>query len=461
MNALKGLGLALLGILTSLSLVIFGVAFTLNSTVLNPDFINEQIERLDISAIVDEAITEQLAEEDLSEGIRESLNSILPTIEQHIETEVSGIIDDVYDYLKGESSSLDLGLILEESVLNADFFISLLDELDLPALVEDFVSEQFVENLPEDIEALISDPGEIVADIAADLEPWLRQQAEVVIPPVVDYILGKSQDLNIVIPLDTVREVIRENLWQEISTLSTEGLKDIFWESFQQSPPPELKEILWGYFLESLPPEFASLPPDELELYFDDYIDGLSREEVDSYLDEFFAEFSLAELEPEFNQLFDEEIGNNILASVEIDEETIGAEIPADIAEGLADAEEALGDAREYIGYFQSGYWAVIALLLISIAATILIKRNVRSSSRGLGIMFLIYGVFTYAGILITKNVAESNMPGDIPAALESWLPQLIDDSLAPLQMLAIGCIAVGVVLLVVSFIYKRRSAEA
>ncbi len=459
MNALKGLGLALLGILTSLSLVIFGVAFTLNNTVLNPDFINEQIERLDISAIVDEAITEQLAEEDLSEGIRESLNSILPTIEQHIETEVSGIIDDVYDYLKGESSSLDLGLILEESVLNADFFISLLDELDLPALVEDFVSEQFVENLPEDIEALISDPGEIVADIAADLEPWLRQQAEVVIPPVVDYILGKSQDLNIVIPLDTVREVIRENLWQEISTLSTEGLKDIFWESFQQSPPPELKEILWGYFLES--PELAGLPPDELELYFDDYIDGLSGEEVDPYLDEFFAEFSLAELEPEFNQLFDEEIGNNILASVEIDEETIGAEIPADIAEGLADAEETLGDAREYIGYFQSGYWAVIALLLIAIAATILIKRNVRSSSRGLGIMFLIYGVFTYAGILITKNVAESNMPGDIPTALQSWLPQLIDDSLAPLQMLAIGCSAVGVVLLVVSFIYKRRSAEA
>ena len=461
MNALKGLGLALLGILTSLSLVIFGVAFTLNSTVLNPDFINEQIERLDISAIADEAITEQLAEEDLSEGIRESLNSVLPTIEQHIETEVSGIIDDVYDYLKGESSSLDLGLILEESVLNADFFISLLDELDLPALVEDFVSEQFVENLPEDIEALISDPGEIVADIAAELEPWLRQQAEVVIPPVVDYILGKSQDLNIVIPLDTVREVIRENLWQEISTLSTENLKDIFWESFQQSPPPELKEILWGYFLESLPPELAGLPPYQLELYFDDYIDRLSREEVDPYLDEFFAEFSLAELEPEFNQLFDEEIGNNILASVEIDEETIGAEIPADIAEGLADAEEALGDAREYIGYFQSGYWAVIALLLIAIAATILIKRNVRSSSRGLGIMFLIYGVFTYAGILITKNVAESNMPGDIPAALQSWLPQLIDDSLAPLQMLAIGCIAVGVVLLVVSFIYKRRSAEA
>lgn len=463
MNVLKGLALAFLSFLLFLSLLVFALAFTLNSTVLSTGFFNDQIERLPISAIVDEVISEKADEEDFPESFRQSLSNTLPQVEQQLEAEVSGIIDDVLAYLKGESSSLDLRLTLAESFLNADFIISLLDEFDLPALAEDFVGDQFLDDLPEDIAILIGDPGQMVAGIVADLEPWLREQAEIVIPPVVDYILGKTQDLSVVIPLDILKETIRDNLWEEISALSTEDLKDIFWEQFQESTPQELKEIMWPIFLDSLPPELAGLPPYQLEPYFESYIQGLSQEEADLYLDEFFAQFPLNELEAEFNDYFDEFLGL-FPASAEIDQETIGSEIPADINEALSEAEETLTDAREYIGYFLAGYWVVIALILLTVAGIILIKRDVKSSSRGLGITFLIVGIMQYIGIFIFKSLADSNIPPpdtDLPTAVQSWLPQLFDDVLAPLEMLSIGFAVAGVILVIVSLFYRRQAAEA
>lgn len=82
MNFLRGLALAFLGLLLSLSLLVFGIAFTLNNTVLDADFINSQIDQLDIHSIVDEVISEQTAEDDFPEEFRASLDSIIPRIEQ-------------------------------------------------------------------------------------------------------------------------------------------------------------------------------------------------------------------------------------------------------------------------------------------------------------------------------------------------------------------------------------------
>ncbi len=388
MNFLKGLALAFLGLLLSLSLLVFGIAFTLNNTALDADFINSQIDQLDIHSLVDEAISEQTAEDDFPEEFRASLDSIIPRIEQYIEEQVGGAIDSVYDYLLGESQDLDLAQILEDTVLNADFIISLLDDLDLPPLVEEFVNERISEEIPQEVAFLLDH----IYEAVTQLEPWIEEQAEAVIPPVLDYLLGKSQSLDIAIPLDTVKETLR----------------DVLWQAFLDSPPPDL----------------AGLPPAQLRL--------------------------------EFNQYF-EEFTQEIPATFDIDQESLDLEI----AQTLDDAEETLGEVREYVGYFQTGFIVLIVLIPLTIAGIILINRNVRSSSRSLGIMFLIYGAFTYAGILIAKNVAESQIPGDTPAALQSWLPQLMDDSLAPLEMLAIGGIAIGVILLVVSFVYKRHQAQA
>ena len=103
----------------------------------------------------------------------------------------------------------------------------------------------------------------------------------------------------------------------------------------------------------------------------------------------------------------------------------------------------------------------MIALILVAIGGIVLIKRDVKKSSRFLGIFFLIFGVIEYIGVLITKSVSEDRIPSDIdlPTAVQSWLPQFIDNALGPLEMLAIGFVIIGTVLVVISILYKRSAA--
>ena len=49
----------------------------------------------------------------------------------------------------------------------------------------------------------------------------------------------------------------------------------------------------------------------------------------------------------------------------------------------------------------------------------------------------------------------------EIPASLQTWISGLATDLLAPLQTFSLGLLIAGVVLIVVSIVYKSRAAEA
>ena len=61
MNFLKGLALGLLGVILFLSLTVFGLAFMVNSTALSPKFITSELDKLDVSSLAEELITEQMS----------------------------------------------------------------------------------------------------------------------------------------------------------------------------------------------------------------------------------------------------------------------------------------------------------------------------------------------------------------------------------------------------------------
>lgn len=169
--------------------------------------------------------------------------------------------------------------------------------------------------------------------------------------------------------------------------------------------------------LQSLPPELAGLPPAEIEQYFN-----------------------------EFYQQIDE----GIPSTFELDEALLGADVLAQ-----------LELARQGIGYFHIAFNALIGLILLLILLIILTHRQVRGSTRGLGTTFLTCGVLSYAGAFVAKNIAGTQLTQlDMPAYLQAWMPQLVKDTLAPLEMYSIGLAAAGVVLLIVSFVYKRHEAE-
>jgi hypothetical protein len=295
MKFLKGLGLTVLGFLLFLSLSSFGLMFTINQTILNPDFTASQIDRLDTASLAGDIVRDQI----LSQA------TIPPTPP------------------------------LEELIMGA------------------------------------------VDETITDLEPWFQQQTREITNAFYDYLEGRSQDLRVVIPLEAVKEHLRENISEAIA-----------------SPPPGL-----------------DLPPETIEGY----------------------------LEPFYEQ---------IPSSFEINEAGLGAQNMAQIDQ-----------LRQIVSHFHTIYYALIGFILLLILGIILINHQVRGSTRSLGSTFLSCGIVSYAGVWLANYFIGTQLVlPEVPAYLQSWLPQLITDTLSPLELYSLVLAGVGVVLLIVSFVYRRKA---
>jgi len=271
-------------------------------------------------------------------------------------------------------SIFGLALTLNYTILNPDFIVSEVDELDISSLVEEFLSEE----IPQEEPYL----AEVLDNTIADLEPWIKEQVNAGIYTSYDYLLGKSESLSLVISLKPVKDNLKDNLRKAI--------------------------------LESPPLELEGASPAEIELYLDE-----AYSEIYEMLPPRF-EFNVSSLDPE------------VLAQLE--------------------------QARQYIGYFQLGYKLLIGFILLLILGIILIHRQVKRATREIGIIFLTYGVLEYIAIFVTKYLAGTQLTKlDVPAQLQTLLPQLLSNFLAPLEIFSICLLVVGVALIIVSFVYKPR----
>ena len=115
MRVLKGLAVGILSFLLFLSLAIFGVAFTLNSTMLNPEFIVSEVDKIDVSSMTREIaegqIGGQLPEEMLF--MKEAVYDIISEQEPWLKEQVNTAIYTSYDFLLGKSERLSLIISLE------------------------------------------------------------------------------------------------------------------------------------------------------------------------------------------------------------------------------------------------------------------------------------------------------------------------------------------------------------
>lgn len=178
-----------------------------------------------------------------------------------------------------------------------------------------------------------------------------------------------------------------------------------------------LRDSLWQAFMQNIPPELSGLPQAQIEQYFNQYYQQFSEQ---------------------------------IPSTFELDESSIPPEVMAQLVQ-----------ARQYISYAQTIYYASIGFMVLLVLGIILINRNVRSTTRGLGIPLLTYGALGYAGIWATKYLTPTYLSmAEIPSSLQMWLMELIGDFLAPLEMFSLGLLAIGIVLLVVSFVYRRGREE-
>jgi len=175
-----------------------------------------------------------------------------------------------------------------------------------------------------------------------------------------------------------------------------------------------LHDTLKEAFLESPPPQLASLPREQLEQGFEQFYQGFARE---------------------------------IPSTFEADESMLPSEV-RDIADQI----------RQYIGYYQIGWKALAGLAGLLVLLIIVIAREVRLATRGLGITFMVVGAIGLAAFFLAGGFILPMLPPfGIPTQLQSVIPTLLTDILNPMKWYSIGLLAGGVILLVVSFVHKPR----
>jgi hypothetical protein len=399
------------------------LALTLRKTFLNSEFVTSFLDELDISSLAEAYLSSETVQQDLPEDFTEELRVILvdtiDRLEPLIKERVSAVADPVFDYLLGMSQDLDLATLIRDNLFDLEFVDSLLNEIDIPLLLEnvdlssfalDFLNEQSSEELSEEDEYLV----EYVDEILIELEPWVREQVDIAADPAFDYLLGVSQNINISVSLEPVKD--------------------------------ELGDTLREAFLESPPAELTGLSQTELEQYFDEHYSDL--------VEEFPSTFEL-----------DESILGDLrieIADALADAEGELEQSRQDIAESLAEAETAFGESREYVGYFTLGYNLLIVLILLLIAGIVLIHREVKGSTRTLAGIFITFGVVNLVTVLVARALIRPPLEQikEMPSSLLEWIVQTTSSSLTPLLVLAIVLLVVGAALLAFSIIYSRRQAR-
>ena len=107
-------------------------------------------------------------------------------------------------------SIFGIAFLVNQTILNRGFIASEINRLDVPLLAEEFLSEYIPEEEPM---------AEVLSDTITDLEPWIQQQLTDIAYAGYDYLRGRSESLSVVIPLEPVKESLRDNLGETILQL--------------------------------------------------------------------------------------------------------------------------------------------------------------------------------------------------------------------------------------------------
>ncbi len=225
MGFLKGLGLAVISILLFLSLLLLAVGVTLNFTVLNPGFVNRQIDDLDVTALLSEGITDSPSANELPQAIREFLNNELPDYSEELKAAVKEANNRFYDYLLGRAGTLDLKVVFGETILDPELIYSLADKINWPNLADELIRKEIAEN--GGIDPAFVYLLDYIDDAAVKLEPWFKDSLREIVPPVHDYLLGQSQTLDVHVSLEEPALVLYETLF----------------DVFSRFPPPEFANL--------------------------------------------------------------------------------------------------------------------------------------------------------------------------------------------------------------------------
>jgi hypothetical protein len=482
---MKNLTANLLGFLLFAGILVFGVLFTIRSTVLSPQFINDRVEKIDTVRILDDVVTTEGSGD--TSSLIDGIKTVITQTEPVVKEKIGVAVDSVYDYLLGKKTSPNIKGTLKDSFFNETFIGEIADEIDLAAFIDSIQQNQTDENkLPDDfMNAFRTTIVNRETDIKTNITEFTA--------PVFQYLLGETQDIDLRRTLrDTVLDdefvtllleetdvtseaqaqitaLIINQLPAELNSLAThvpaavENLKPaleaqindnagVFLDyilgieqrfSFVISLDTvivELNATLKDEFVNSPPPEYAHLTPEEREQYYDTNISDLINGSLPST-------YTIDE------NVIDPQVASSFSGSI-TDMEASLNDIRISIDEASIEAENQLIEVRKYVSYFQLVFILFIVFIVLITIGIILVLRDVKSITRKIGVPLLIYGMIEY---FIGKGLQGTG----IPPAMEEWTIDLINGVMKPLEIFSICLLVTGLTLTVISFVYKRKNNQA
>ncbi|MBN2238774.1 MAG: hypothetical protein JW712_03290 [Dehalococcoidales bacterium] len=488
MKVLKGFAAVLFSFILFIAVLVFGILLTVNSTVMNPDFIKSRIDSIELTELANEIVDTDSSPE--SEEVFDIIKDIIPKVEPDLKEHLGVAVDSVYDYLLDKKDDPEIKKTIGDSVLNTEFVDSILDDISLPELVE-IMGEtgEGEEEMPEEFMTAIK-------DVVTEMEPQIKEKVSEILAPVFAYILDESQDLDMkttlretvlneefVVPLiesldlsaisqELITEQITEQIPDELAYLTdyiepaVDAIEPAVKEQLQEAAGPFL-DYLMGYtndlsiyisldvvidtLEEALKDELVTSPPSEFA--------GWTRSEIEQHFDDSLIG-QVSDFLPDTFEIDETIIGSEVVGSFSdaiVDIENSIADAKYEFDSAIADVEEPLRDAKQYISWFKLGYIISLAVIGVMALLIILIFRNVKSSSMTIGIPLFICGIIEYVGVMIGKSFLEDTVSTlDIPGGMENWVYDLVKSAAQPLEMYGLGLLVAGLILIIVSIVYRR-----
>lgn len=396
MKILKWVAISLLSLILFISLFAFGLAYSTKATALNPEFLPNEINNLPVSNLGSQLTSTNFP--NLRPEVKAAIEQTVKDMEPQMKQATGAAVAQIYDYLLGKKPNPELATTLRNTVLSNAFVDSLIDKTPIATIASNTILEQLSKkNIPAELQPLLN----YIQPAFEQAEPDIKTQIKNAAPPVIDYLLGKTKNFKVTISL----QPIVVNLLQ--------SAKD--------------------FYLKNPPPQLANIPASELAPYVDKYINqniGLILVDVPSTV------------------TFDET-------------QLIGSkETPAQIANNIKQVEDQLSLVRANIKQFQQYYIYLIIIIVVLIAGIVALYRSVRRTTLNLGIIFVLVGVIQLAGVLIGKVILRLRViPSmDLSAELKTFTQQFAYDMLSPLQIFSLIALGIGIVLLVLFFLYRPHT---
>ena len=490
MKVLKGCALVFLSLILFLLLCIFGIAFTVNQVALNPHTIEKILNDISFSQIIQESLNNQSSGNNISPELQTAIVNTIQKMEPVIKQRVGIAIEDTYTYLKGKSNVPDLKGILGKSVMTSQFVSDLLDQIDLSNLLDQIVKEQ-AGNGANQMDAFSN---ALVAAVDQS-EPLIKQELVNASDPIFKYLLMQNSSIDL-------RSTLRQTILSEntVNTMLnnfdyTAMTKNILTQYLGQQLPqdinlssdqidrvvavlkPSVKTALTnasGSFADyltgtsdtfsitiSLAPAMPTLKEVVKEAYLAQLlanVQGLSQTEINNAFEQYYSDFSRTI--PDTYEANSSNMGisaNTNLTDAITNAQNNLTQARDNLDEASRNFEDSLQQIRTYVGYFRLGFACLIALIILLVAGIVLIYRYVKDSCRNLGIVFFIYGLGAFAVVLAVKFIAAAQIAkADIPQAMSKIPGILLNDVLSPLQILSVVCLIVGLIAIIMSFVYPK-----